>query len=97
MAYVKAMKNGQGAVTSHRVIWRLGGSRTGAPQAERFDPTDEGREAAEIFCEAVNTAGQQWPLGWVKGRGFIDPAAEEPAEDRYRFRTYALSTPSLPK
>ncbi|MDQ1018789.1 tyrosine-type recombinase/integrase [Streptomyces afghaniensis] len=91
MAYVKAMKNGKGVVTSHRVIWRLGGSRTGAPQAERFDATEEGKEAAEIFCEAVNEAGQQWPLGWVKGQGYIAPDAEVPAEDRYRFRTYALA------
>ncbi|WP_282795059.1 hypothetical protein [Streptomyces sp. CC224B] len=58
MAYVKAMKNKHGVVTSHRVIWRLGGSRSGEPQGERFDPTDGGREAADLFCAAVNEAGQ---------------------------------------
>ncbi|MDX3360593.1 MULTISPECIES: tyrosine-type recombinase/integrase [Streptomyces] len=91
MAYVKAMRNKDDVVTSHRVIWRLGGSRTGAPQAERFDPTEEGREAAEIFCAAVNEAGQQWPLGWVKGQGYIAGEASAPDDDRYRFRTYALA------
>ncbi|MFF5968148.1 tyrosine-type recombinase/integrase [Streptomyces collinus] len=90
MAYVKAMKNKSGELTSHRVIWRLGGSRTGAPQAERFDPTDEGREAAELFCEAVNENGQQWPPGWVKGKGMIAPDAADDSE--YRFARYAAES-----
>lgn len=91
MAYVKQMENKDGVVTSHRVRWRLGGARDGEWQAERFDGDEAGEEAAEIFCKAVNEAGQQWPLGWVKGQGYIDPEAEAPAEDRYRFRTYALT------
>lgn len=90
MAYVKEMKNARGVVTSHRVIWRLGGSRTGAPQAERFDPTEEGREAAELFCEAVNANGQHWPPGWVKGKGMIAPDAADDSE--YRFSRYAAES-----
>jgi integrase len=91
MAYVKPMKNKDGVVTSYRVRWRLGGARDGDWQGERFDGDEAGHEAARIFCQAVNEAGQQWPLGWVKGQGYIDPGAEAPDEDRYRFRTYALA------
>ncbi|MEU6593072.1 site-specific integrase [Streptomyces sp. NPDC046881] len=91
MAYVKPMKNADGVVTSHRVRWRLGGARDGEWQSERFDGDEAGEKAAEVFCEAVNEAGQQWPLGWVKGQGYIAPDAEVPDEDRYRFRTYALA------
>ncbi|MEU1265565.1 site-specific integrase [Streptomyces cellulosae] len=89
MAYVKPMKNKAGVVTSFRVRWRLGGARDGEWQSERFDGDEAGEEAAEIFCEAVNEAGQQWPSGWVKGRGYIDPSSEAPDESRYRFETYA--------
>ncbi|MFD8774564.1 tyrosine-type recombinase/integrase [Streptomyces sp. NPDC059916] len=85
MAYVQAVKNGAGQVTSYRVRWRTGGSRTGEPQGERFD--DE--TSADVFKDAVNDAGQHWPAGWVKGKGFVDPAAAEPDEQRYRFRAFA--------
>ncbi|PWI16076.1 site-specific integrase [Streptomyces sp. Act143] len=91
MAYVKAMENKDGVVTSHRVKWRLGGARNGMWQSELFDGDEAGAEAARVFCQAVNDNGQQWPLGWVKGKGYIDPEAEVPAEDRYRFRTFALA------
>ncbi|MFE4940974.1 tyrosine-type recombinase/integrase [Streptomyces sp. NPDC056649] len=36
----------------------------------------------------MDEAGQQWPPGWVKGRGYIVPDADD-EEERYRFRTYA--------
>lgn len=58
MAYVKPMGGRDGTVTSHRVKWRLGGARDGAWQSERFGGDEAGREAAQIFCEAVNAAGQ---------------------------------------
>ena len=91
MAYVKPMENKDGVVTSHRVKWRLGGARDGEWRSERFDGDEAGAEAAQIFCQAVNEAGQRWPLGWVKGQGYIAPDTEAPDEDRYRFRTYALA------
>lgn len=91
MASVHARKNKAGEVTSYQVKWRLGGGREAPGQTERFPGTDEGREAAEVFKEAVNAAGQQWPPGWVKGVGYVDPNAAEPDEDRYRFRNYALA------
>ncbi|UJV42903.1 tyrosine-type recombinase/integrase [Streptomyces sp. AMCC400023] len=89
MASVHPRRNGAGDVTAWLVKWRLGGARTGAQQTERFDPDDEGREAAEVFKEAVNDAGQQWPLGWVKGQGMVSPDAEDTG--RYRFGAYALN------
>ncbi|MFD3777374.1 tyrosine-type recombinase/integrase [Streptomyces sp. NPDC058612] len=83
MASVHPRKNRAGEITSYQVKWRDGGSRTGAGQSESFD----GQEAADVFAAAVNEAGQHWPPGWVKGRGYI--AAETAAEDAYRFRAYA--------
>ncbi|MFI6935709.1 hypothetical protein [Streptomyces sp. NPDC050287] len=66
------------------------GSRTGATQAERFDPTEEGLAAAELFCEAVNEHQQQWPPGWVKGKGMIVPEAVDDSE--YWFSQYAAES-----
>ncbi|MDI9836203.1 site-specific integrase [Streptomyces sp. KAU_LT] len=87
MAYVKRMTGKDGSVTSYRVRWRLGGARDGAWQSERFEGDEAGAEAAEVFCQAVNDAGQQWPPGWVKGEGYIDPGAG--VEESYLFRSYA--------
>ncbi|WP_241965842.1 tyrosine-type recombinase/integrase [Streptomyces sp. 111WW2] len=67
--------------------WRLGGGRTAPWQSERFPADDEGAAAAEIFCQAVNEHGQQWPPGWVKGKGYIDPEAGD--DSRFLFRNYA--------
>ncbi|RPK82607.1 MULTISPECIES: hypothetical protein [Streptomyces] len=88
MASVHPRKNKHGEITSYQVKWRLGGSRGGDPQNERFD--DE--VSAEVFKNAVDEHGQQWPPGWVKGEGYIDPAAEQPDDERYRFKNYALES-----
>lgn len=90
MAYVKAMKNKDEVLTSHRVRWRLGGARDGEWQSELFDGDEAGAEAARVFCEAVNECGQQWPPGWVKGQGMIAPDATD--EDQYRFARYATES-----
>lgn len=86
MAYIVGRKNASGEVTSYQVKWRQGGARSGPVQLERFD--DEA--SARVFQEAVNAAEQQWPPGWVKGRGFIDPSVGD--ESRYRFETYARAS-----
>ncbi|MFJ6935672.1 tyrosine-type recombinase/integrase [Streptomyces sp. NPDC101132] len=83
MASVHPRKNRAGEITSYQVKWRDGGTRAGAQQSESF----EDETAAGVFKEAVDDAGQHWPPGWVKGRGYI--AAETAAEDAYRFRVYA--------
>jgi integrase len=87
MASIVPRKNKQGEITSYQVKWRLGGKRGGLWQDERFDGDEEGLEAARIFKEAVDAAGQQWPPGWVKGEGYVDAAAED--ELRYRFDNFA--------
>ncbi|MET8609701.1 tyrosine-type recombinase/integrase [Streptomyces misionensis] len=91
MASVISRTNKNGEVVSHQVRWRLGGGRTAPWQTERFDGDEEGRKAADVFCGAVNECGQQWPPGWVKGVGYVDPNAGETDERRYRFREYALA------
>lgn len=83
MAYVAKRKNADGEITSYQVKWRLGGARNGDWQTERFDDED----SADTFKEAVNEAGQQWPPGWVKGKGYIDEAAGD--EARFVFSTFA--------
>jgi integrase len=83
MAYITTRKNGAGEVTSHQVKWRLGGARTAPWQTERFDDED----SAKIFRDAVNAAGQQWPPGWIKGRGYVDESAD--LDERYVFRAFA--------
>jgi integrase len=85
MASVHPRKNKAGEITSWQVKWRLGGGRAGKGQTERFD--DE--PSAAVFKEAVDAAGQQWPTGWVKGKGFIDPDTGD--EERFRFRNYAAT------
>lgn len=73
-------------ITSYQVKWHLGGGRSGPQQVERFD--DE--PSAKVFKEAVNEAGQQWPTGWVKGKGYITTVSSGDAATKYRFREYAL-------
>lgn len=84
MAYVAPRKNKAGEVTSYQVKWNLNGSRSAPQQVERFDDKD----SAEVFKDAVNDAGQEWPLGWVKGKGFISD--EDPGEAAFIFRTWAV-------
>jgi integrase len=83
MASVHARKNKAGNVTSWQVKWRLGGGRTAPWQTESFDDED----SAGVFRDAVDENRQQWPPGWVKGRGYIAPGTEDDAQ--YVFETYA--------
>ncbi|MGJ3559026.1 hypothetical protein ACR6C2_08605 [Streptomyces sp. INA 01156] len=43
--------------------------------------------SAEVFKDAVDEAGQNWPPGWVKGKGYVDPEAAD--ESSYRFENWA--------
>jgi len=54
----------------HQVRWLQGG-RGGSWQTETFGDHD----SAAQFKALVDVHGQQWPPGWVKGKGFV----EEPA------------------
>jgi hypothetical protein len=90
MAYIQETKNKNGEVTSLRVKWRAGGARNGEWQGERFAADEAGQEAAKVFCDAVNECGQQWPPGWVPGKGMISPDATDDLE--YRFERYAAES-----
>lgn len=77
MAWIEKRKRGDGGVSA-RVVWRLGGSRDGAYQAETFSVGTDAQNLARAdgFRKMVEAAGQYWPDGWVKGEGFVRPAGE---------------------
>ncbi|MFD8820848.1 tyrosine-type recombinase/integrase [Streptomyces sp. NPDC059605] len=83
MASVNPRTNKAGEITSYQVKWRNGGSADGGWQTERFDDED----SAKVFKKAVDDNGQHWPPGWVKGRGYINPA--EADDQRYLFAQFA--------
>ncbi|MEU0629379.1 hypothetical protein [Streptomyces sp. NPDC005989] len=66
--------------------WKDGGKRSDGWQTERFDDED----SAKVFKDAVDAAGQHWPPGWVKGKGYIDPTAAD--ELRYCFDRWAVES-----
>ncbi|WP_030387089.1 tyrosine-type recombinase/integrase [Streptomyces sp. NRRL S-241] len=86
MASVHPRTNRAGEITSYQVKWRDGGGRNGAWQSETF----EDETAAGVFKAAVDEAGNRWPPGWVKGRGYIVAEPDEP-DEMYRFRVYATT------
>ncbi|MFD4946226.1 hypothetical protein ACFVYE_22380 [Streptomyces sp. NPDC058239] len=86
MASLTPRKNKAGQVTSYQVKWRDGGSASGDWQTERFDDEDP----AKVFKEAVEEAGHNWPFGWVKGEGYIDPTVAD--QLRYRFDRWAVES-----
>ncbi|WP_371792239.1 site-specific integrase [Streptomyces sp. NBC_01471] len=69
---------------SYTVVWRAGGSRTGCWCRETFDDEDQ----AKRFRDLVNGHGQQWPPGWVKGEGFVEPS-EPDVSDAEMFPLFA--------
>lgn len=83
MAYIKEYSRQSGDVT-YTVMWRAGGARTGESQREPFD--DE--TSAIRFRDLVNGHGQQWPPGWVKGEGFVEPD-DSVASEGEAFTAYA--------
>jgi integrase len=66
MASIRKRERRDGTV-SYTVLFRAGGKRTAKQESEVFD--DE--KAAERFRDLVNGHGQQWPPGWIRGRGFV--------------------------
>ncbi|MET9778391.1 hypothetical protein ABZ023_29790 [Streptomyces sp. NPDC006367] len=83
MAYVKTNSRLSGD-PSCTVEWRAGGTRTGRWCRETFDDDKQ----AERFRDLVNGHGQQWPPGWVKGEGSVEPD-ESPVLDAEKFPIYA--------
>lgn len=74
MAWIEQRKR-EDSGTSARVVWRLGGGRSGPRQDETFAAgTDEQNlSRAEGFKKMVEAAGGAWPQDWVKGEGFVRP------------------------
>lgn len=68
MATIKRRDNADGTST-YRVRWQQGG-RTGSWESEKFGDAD----SADQFKKLVDAHGQQWPPGWVKGKGFVEEA-----------------------
>ena len=77
MATIRERARKDGGIT-YTVLWHGdGGARGGKQDSEIFqDPTK-----AEAFKNLVDLAGQHWPEGWVRGKGFVEAKPDE-IEDR---------------
>lgn len=68
MATIRKREFKDGSATTYQVRWIQGG-RGGSWEDEKFGDED----SAEQFKKLVNAHGQQWPPGWTKGHGFVEP------------------------
>src|SRR3954454_19505330 len=65
---------------SYRGMWVVGGGRPvagatkGGPGSQASE-TFTDRKLMLAFKAAVEAQGHRWPLGWVKGRGWVSPDA----------------------
>lgn len=66
MASIETRRNG--TKVRHRVKWREGGAAGAKWCSESFDKKPD----ANRFKAQVDAAGQNWPEGWVPGRGFVN-------------------------
>jgi len=80
MASVVERPRKQGPPT-YQVKWR----QDGEWQTENFGG-DEGKDQAAQFRKLVEAHGNQWPYGWVRGKGFVEP---EENPDDVPLMTYA--------
>lgn len=78
MAWIETRNRTDGG-SSYIVRWRLGGARGGQPQHEMFSRSSDEKNLAQAdgFKRMVTAAGEEWPEGWVKGKGFV---RERPAD-----------------
>lgn len=79
MAWIEKRTLGDGT-TSAQVRFRLGGRRNAPMQAETFSAGSDQQNVAraEGFKKMVDAAGQRWPEGWVRGKGFVRPHNDDP-------------------
>ncbi|GAA2137924.1 hypothetical protein GCM10009760_18830 [Kitasatospora kazusensis] len=88
MASIRVRERKDGGIT-YTVTWRDGGARTAKQESEKFDDID----SAERFQNLVDGFGQQWPPGWIRGRGFVEETPAEPeaeVDPETMFEAYAL-------
>ncbi len=82
MAYVKPRTRKDGSVY-YVTMWRAGGKTDGKQESENFDDP----EVAERFKDLVNGHGQNWPPGWIRGKGFVqDNQPEEEMFEAFAFK-----------
>ncbi len=74
MARIRERKRSDGGSTFH-VSWVIGGGRTSAGASEQSESFTS-RNRAEAFKLDVEHAGNQWPAGWAKGKGYVTVEAE---------------------
>jgi integrase len=73
MASIRKREKKDGSAT-YQVRWLQGG-RGGSWEDEKFGDED----SANDFKKLVDAHNQQWPHGWIKGRGFVEPD-EQPGD-----------------
>lgn len=76
MAKVQTRQRSDGGV-SYRVMWVVGGGRPragagGGDLGSQASETFTDRKLMLAFKGAVEAQHHQWPIGWVKGRGWVD-------------------------
>jgi len=87
MAYIEKRRRTDGGISA-RVRWRLGGTRDGAMQLDVFSAGTDAHNLARAdgFKKMADAAGQRWPVGWVRGEGFVRPDGEaDPLTEPPRF------------
>jgi integrase len=72
-----------------RVVWR----EHGAKQYEVFDDLP----GAEWFAGLVKAHGEHWPVGWVKGQGFIEARDDVPTFRDWAKRSIAMRSRANPR
>ncbi|GAA1977109.1 tyrosine-type recombinase/integrase [Kitasatospora viridis] len=76
MATIRNRVRKDGGIT-YTVLWRAGGKADAKQESEIFpDSLENAEQKAELFKGLVNLNGQQWPPGWVRGKGFVQPELE---------------------
>lgn len=79
MASIRERTRTDGGIT-YTVLWR--DKDTGKQESEIFpDNLDKAAERATSFMGLVELAGNRWPAGWVRGKGFV-PAEAPVGADR---------------
>ncbi|MFE2352245.1 tyrosine-type recombinase/integrase [Kitasatospora cineracea] len=86
MAFIRVRERADG-VLIYTVTWRSG--RRAKQESEPFD--DE--TLAKRFRDLVNGHGQQWPPGWVPGKGFAAPdlGPADETDPSHWFEPYAMA------
>ena len=76
MASINSRARADGG-TRYQVRWKEG-ARVGSFQAETFT-TEAG---ALAFKADVEAAGNRWPVGWIRGKDYLDTTAPDPVRSR---------------